>query len=205
MLALPPRFFVAGTDTGVGKSAVCAILMAGLGAVYWKPVQSGLPGDTAWVRQVTGLPPGRFAPETYCLGHPLSPHQAAALEGVEIDLERFSLPPSEQLMVEGAGGVMTPLNPRHIFTDLMRRLGLPVLVVARSSLGTINHTLLTLEQLRRCQLEILGVVVNGPKNAASEQAIEHYGKARVLAAVEPLEQLDPPGLRAAFERYFNAP
>ncbi|MCC7263886.1 MAG: dethiobiotin synthase [Candidatus Latescibacteria bacterium] len=200
---LPPRLFVTGTDTGVGKTLLSAILMAGSAATYWKPVQSGEPGDTDWVRQATGLPGGRFAPETYRFSHPLSPHAAAALAGVEIELEAFRPPPAPRLIAEGAGGVLVPLNGQDLMVDLMAHLALPVLLVARSGLGTINHTLLSLEALRRRQLEVLGVVVNGALNPANEEAISRYGQVRVLAAVEPLPRLDLAGLRAAHERYFG--
>ncbi|MBI2504389.1 MAG: dethiobiotin synthase [Candidatus Latescibacteria bacterium] len=202
-VALPPRFFVAGTDTGVGKTLVCAVLMSGLSAVYWKPVQSGEPGDTEWVRQATGLPESHFVRETYRLRHALSPHAAAALEGVEIDLGAFRPPEAARFIAEGAGGLMVPLNDRHLMIDLMAQLGLPVLLVARSGLGTINHTLLSLDALRHRRVEVLGVVVNGPRNPANEEAIARFGKVRVLAAVEPLEHCDPAGLRTAFDRYFG--
>jgi dethiobiotin synthase len=203
MSELPPRFFVTGTDTGVGKTLVCAVLMSGLEAVYWKPVQSGEPGDTEWVRQATGLPARRFAPETYRFRLPRSPHEAAARAGVGIELGAFNPPPVARLIAEGAGGVLVPLNDRHLMVDLMAWLGLPVLLVARSDLGTLNHTLLSLEALRRRGLQVVGVVVNGPKDPANEEAIARYGQARVLAAIEPLARIDPAGLRAAYGRCFG--
>ena len=157
----PSRLFVTGTDTGVGKSYVSALLVAGLEAAYWKPVQSGADADADWVRRVAGLPAERVLPETYRLRAPLSPHEAARREGVQIEMSRFVLPKRKRLIVEGAGGVMVPLDDRHLMVDLMVDLGLPVLVVARSELGTINHTLLTLDQLRRRGCPLWGVVVNG--------------------------------------------
>ena len=155
--------FVTGTDTGVGKSYVAALLTVGLEASYWKPVQSGADADADWLRRVTGLPAERVLPETYRLcANPLSPHEAARREGVQIEMSRFALPKQKRLIVEGAGGVMVPLDDQHLMVDLMVALGLPVVVVARSELGTINHTLLTLDQLRRRGCPLLGVVVNGP-------------------------------------------
>ena len=204
----PSEFFVAGTDTGVGKTVVAAILTAGLDGIYWKPVQSGLEGvtDAECVRRLTGLGETHFAPETYRLRHPLSPHAAAELEGVRIELDRFQLPahPSSTLIVEGSGGIMVPLNQEHTMLDLMKRLRLPVLLVARSALGTINHTLLSIEQLRRNGLEVLGVVMNGQRNHSNRQAIEHHGEVPVLAQVEPMAKIHQRSLSSLFSIYFGA-
>lgn len=199
----PSRLFVTGTDTGVGKSYVAALLVAGLEAAYWKPVQSGADADADWVRRVAGLPAERVLPETYRLRAPLSPHEAARREGVQIEMSRFVLPKRKRLIVEGAGGVMVPLDDRHLMVDLMVDLGLPVLVVARSELGTINHTLLTLDQLRRRGCPLWGVVVNGPPNPANCQAIAHYGEVPVLAAIDRRVELSPAKVRALFTRYFG--
>jgi len=187
----PRRFFVTGTDTDIGKTLVCAALMIGMKAVYWKPVQSGCVDgtDTEWIKNVTGFPNSRFVPETYRLNLPLSPHAAADHDGVAIDMSEFYLPdiPSDSsLIVEGAGGVMVPLNTEYLMRDLMKQLSLPVLVVARSTLGTINHTLLTLSALRAAGIQVIGVVLNGEKNPLNRAAIEHYGKVRVVAEIEPL-------------------
>jgi dethiobiotin synthetase len=199
----PSRLFVTGTDTGVGKSYVSALLVAGLEAAYWKPVQSGADADADWVRRVAGLPAERVLPETYRLRAPLSPHEAARREGVQIEMSRFVLPKRKRLIVEGAGGVMVPLDDRHLMVDLMVDLGLPVLVVARSELGTINHTLLTLDQLRRRGCPLWGVVVNGSPNPANCQAIAHYGEVPVLAAIDRRVELSPAKVRALFARYFG--
>ena len=182
--------------------------MAGLSAIYWKPVQSGLEEitDTDWIRRATGLPDANFIPETYRLRHPLSPHAAAALDGVHIELERFNLPippPSTHLIVEGAGGIMVPLNAEHTMLDLINYLCLPVLSVARSTLVTINHTLLSLEQLQRHQVEVLGVVMNGPQNTDNRNAIQHYGNVPVLAEVGPLPPPDKCDLHSVFRCCFG--
>lgn len=188
---LPEKIFVTGTDTGVGKTLVCAALMTAFdSAYYWKPVQTGSEEgtDTDWIRSVTGLPKERFLPEAYCFKKPLSPHVASAFEGESIDVNSIRLPQLEgRLIVEGAGGVMVPLNDRHLMIDLMKQLGLPVLVVARSTLGTINHTLLTLLALRNAGLHVSGVIMNGPLNEYNRHAIEHFGKIKVLAQIPPLE------------------
>lgn len=205
MSSFPGRLFVTGTDTGVGKTVVCAALAAGLGAAYWKPVQSGVEEitDTEWIRRHTGLPDDHFFPETYRLSKPLSPHAAASRDGIRIELSRFVLPhhaPFPHLIVEGAGGVMVPLNDRHLMIDLIKHLEIPVLVVARSSLGTINHTLMTLNLLRQYGIDIWGAVLNGPPNAINREAVVHYGRVRVIGEIEPIDPMGPPGLRLAFSR-----
>lgn len=204
----PNAFFVTGTDTDVGKSVVCAMLMAGLDAVYWKPVQSGLADgtDTDWIRQITGLPGSRFFPETWRLTRPMSPHAAAAHDGVRIDLSDFRLPgagEASHMIVEGAGGVMVPLNERDLMLDLIRHLALPVLLVARSTLGTINHTLLSLARLRQAGVDVFAVVLNGPKNESNRKAIEHYGQVSVWAEIEHIPGIGPHRLSETFQRCFG--
>ncbi len=203
---LPEQLFITGTDTGIGKTVVSAILMAGLQGRYWKPVQSGLEEktDTEWIQEVTDLPQSHFYPETYRLQKPLSPHASAAVDGVRIELDEFCLPETqEHLIVEGAGGVMVPLNEKYLMLDLMKKLGIPVLLVARTELGTINHTLLSLEQLRRHGLEIFGVVLNGPKNQSNREAIEHFGQVKVIAEIEPMDVFNSETLRYAFSQCFE--
>lgn len=204
---IPDKLFITGTNTDIGKTVVSAILMAGLEGYYWKPVQTGIieSSDTQWVKETTMLPESHFFPETYCLQQPLSPHAAAALEGVAIELADFKLPrpPEERtLIVEGAGGILVPLNDRHYMLDLMKMLNIPVLLVADSALGTINHTLLSLDKMRQYDLEIWGVVMNGPKNEGNRQAIESYGEIPVRAEIEPLSGLNLQILSACFQRCF---
>lgn len=206
---MPPQLFVTGTNTDIGKTVVSAILVAGSQGRYWKPVQSGIieTSDTRWIREKTGLPESHFYPETYRLKQPLSPHAAAALDGVQISLDRFempTLPETETLIVEGAGGIMVPLNDEHFMLDLMKKLDIPILLVADSELGTINHTLLSLAHLRRNNLAVLGVVMNGPKNPGNREAIERYGDINVLAEIEPLPEITPRSLKDCFRRCFGS-
>lgn len=200
--AFPRRFFVTGTDTNVGKTMVSAMLTIGLDAAYWKPVQSGLPADTDYLRRVTGLPKSHFLPERFRLTQPLSPHAAAAADGIEIALADFKLPSTEKqhLIVEGAGGLMVPLNDQHLVVDLIQHLALPVCLVARSGLGTINHTLLSIAQLRRAKLPILGVILNGERNSSNREAILHYGQVPILGELEPLVEVNARTLKQAFHR-----
>ena len=140
------------------------------------------------------------------MNQPLSPHEAALIDGVKIDVDLIRLPKchgDRGLIAEGAGGLMVPLNSNHLMADLIRRLDLPVLLVARSILGTINHTVLSLEQLKRLDIPVLGVVMNGPKNPGNRQAIEHYGHVPVLAQIEPLDRIDAVGLGRAYHHYFE--
>ena len=187
--------FVTGTDTGVGKTVAAACLARAWHASYWKPVQSGTAdgdNDTATVVRLAGLGADRHAPPAYALQAPLSPHAAAALEGIAIEFDRLAaLPPlPSPLVVEGAGGVLVPLTDRQMIIDLMARLALPVVLVARSGLGTINHTLLSLMALRSRGIAIAGVVVNGPTNPGNRAAIESYGAIRVIAELPPVNPLD---------------
>ena len=197
--------FVTGTDTGIGKTVAAAALLHRYRDLeplrYWKPVQTGIEqdDDTAEVCRLAGCGDNEVLDAGIRLRNPVSPHLAASLAGETISLDgvlRF-LPrdaESARWIVEGAGGVLVPLNQRDVMADLMRALALPVLVVARSRLGTINHTLLTLEALRSRALCVAGVVMVGDKNQANRAAIEHYGRVPVLGEMPLLDPLDAASL-----------
>lgn len=179
--------FVTGTDTDVGKTLVAAWLAQHWRAEYWKPVQTGSAQGTDFDSVARLAPAARIHPSAVVLSAPLSPHEAARREKTRIELSALAPPDTAgPLVVEGAGGIMVPINEVALMIDLMARLDLPAVVVARSGLGTINHTLLTLEMLRRRRVPILGVVMNGQKNPANRQAVEHFGGVRVLAEIPPL-------------------
>lgn len=204
----PQKLFVTGTDTGIGKTIVSAILTAGLDADYWKPVQSGLDEnmtDTQRVQKWTQLDDSHFHSETYFLNEPLSPHASAAIDGVTIEMDAFKLPElnHSNLIVEGAGGLMVPLNDQDMMIGLIKRLDLPVLLVARSTLGTINHTLLSLEQMRRYDIPVFGVVLNGPLNISNIKAIEKYGEIRVFGTVQQLDMINHTTLNHEYSRLFE--
>jgi dethiobiotin synthase len=197
------RIFVTGTDTGIGKTVVSAALTLGLDGYYWKPVQAGTEPttDTARVRAWTGLPADRFVPEAYVLREPMSPHAAAALEGVDIDparILRTQLPTDRPLVIEGAGGLLVPLTSSAFVADLIAGLGAQVVLVARTGLGTINHTLLSLRELERRSIPVLGVVMNGPPHESNRKAIESYGRVRVIGSVPLFEVIDDVTLRKVF-------
>ena len=203
---LPPQFIVAGTDTGVGKTLVSALLAVGLGSSYWKPIQSGLAEmtDTEVVRSLSGLPADSFLPEAYRLGTPISPHASAARDGVVINLKQLSLPQVQgRLIIEGAGGLLVPITDEALLIDVIRAWGLPVLLVARSRVGTINHTLLSLAALRSYGIEVVGVIMNGGNDAVSRHAIEFYGKIMVLAEIPILPELNAVSLKANFSLIFD--
>lgn len=189
--------FVTGTDTEIGKTFVSACLVRAWNAEYWKPMQTGLdldPGDTATVQALSLCAAGRTHPPALALRAPLSPEDAAAREGIRFDPDTLSLPPGDGvLVVEGAGGVLVPLDGNTLTAALIARLSLPVVLVARSTLGTINHTLLSLQALRARGIPVLGVILNGPLSPGNRAAIERHGKVRVLAE---LPWMDDPGPEA---------
>lgn len=190
--------FITGTGTGVGKTVVAAALMHRYRSMplrYWKPVQTGIEqdDDTAVVRQLGACSEVEVLNEGIRLPGPVSPHLAAELSRMEIRVqelvriaERFA---TTNWIIEGAGGVLVPLNDSELVIDLMLQLRLPVLVVTRAELGTINHTLLTLEALRARALQIAGVVMVGVRNSSNRAAIEHYGNVAVLGEMPELPSL----------------
>lgn len=199
-------FVVTGTDTGIGKTVVAAGLAGLLGGAYWKPVQSGLDveTDSQTVARLAQLTPERILPEAWRLTRPLSPHRAAELEGVAIDPDRLVLPAVEcPLIVEGAGGLMAPLTRKTLFIDVFARWQAPVVLCARTALGTINHTLLSIEALRRRDIPLLGVAFIGEAMPDTECTIAGMGQVRVLGRLPLLEPLTPMTLRFAMTTYFN--
>jgi len=183
------KVFVTGTDTDAGKTIVAAWLCLHSGADYWKPIQSGNPPDRD-ADTVARLSGARLHPERHLLREPLSPYHAARRENLRIDLDDFRLPEtSRPLVIEGAGGVLAPINESATMLDLIKRLGAPVIIAARSGLGTINHTCLTLAALRGHGVPVLGVVLSGPQNGPNREAIEQFGNVQVLAEIPPLEPL----------------
>lgn len=202
-MSSPVQLVVCGTDTDVGKTVVSALLVQGLGATYWKPVQSGTDGggDTGRVQQLLGLPPERVWPEAYRLTAPVSPHWAAERDGVSIDPARLALPAGDgPLVVETAGGLLVPLRRNWLQIEQIAVWGLPVLLVARSGLGTLNHTLLSLEALSRRSIPVLGLVLNGDPHPDNPRTLEALGGVPVLAELPPLDPLDREGLERQWQR-----
>jgi len=205
MISLPDAFFITGTGTDIGKTVISGILLSGLEAKYWKPIQSGEPTDTNFLKKITELDSDNFLPERHIFSQPVSPHLASSLSGRRIELKDFELPehPDSHLIVEGAGGLLVPLNEKDLIIDLIDVLKLPVLLVALSGLGTINHTLLSINALNARGIPILGVVMNGEANQSNREAIENFGKVPVIAQVERLPELSKTSLTTAFREYFS--
>lgn len=196
-------FVVTGTDTDVGKTVFAAGLTALIGGWYWKPVQAGLDGggDAATVVAL-GVPRERVLPEAYRLTTPCSPHRAAEVDGVAIDPERLTLPLQRPLVVEGAGGALVPLGGGLLYADMFARWGLPVVVVARTALGTINHSLLTLEALRARGVPIHGVAFIGEGDEVAEGAICNIGRTKRLGRLPVLDTFQ--NFTATFAQHFSA-
>ena len=198
--ALPRRLVVAGTDTGVGKTMISALLVRALAARYWKPIQAGLPplssepSDSQQVRTLSGCPGSAVVPEAYGLQHPASPHWAAEQEGIVLERQRLWPPEDEEhkaLVVELAGGLLVPVTHSLLQIDVMAEWALPVVLVARAGLGTINHTLLSLEAMRRRRIPVLGLVLNGDGFADNATVLPQLGRTRLLGHVPRLPTLDP--------------
>jgi dethiobiotin synthase len=201
-------YFVTGTDTNVGKTVLSALLVAALDAVYWKPVQTGASEgtDRESVREWAEAAEDLLPPERFRFDPPVSPHLASRHAGVQISLDAFefpSAPAGRKWIVEGAGGVMVPLNERDLMRDLMRQIGFPVIIAARTALGTINHTLLTLSALREANLPICGVALIGDENIENRRAIELYGNVRVIAQIPTLKKINRAALLDVYEKHFD--
>ncbi len=197
---------VTGTDTDIGKTVFAAALAAALRARYWKPVQAGTDpeGDREAVARLSGLPADRLLPEAYRLTTPASPHLAARIDGIAIDPDRLALPGGAgPLVVEGAGGVLVPLNDGLLMADLFARWGAPVILCARTGLGTINHSLLSLEALRARNVPVAGVAFIGEAHAENEAIIPRLGDVPSLGRLPRLDPLTPQALGQAFAAHID--
>lgn len=196
-----PRFVITGTDTGIGKTVFSAALAGALGAPYWKPIQSGLEeeSDSEAVARLAGVP---VLAEAYRLVTPASPHLAAEIDGVNIDADA-TMPPEGDLIVEGAGGALVPVTRRLLYADLFARWAIPVIICARTALGTINHSLLTIEALRSRGVPIHGIAFLGDAVPDSEATIAAMGRVPRLGRLPHLDPLTPQTLADAFKANFN--
>lgn len=201
-------FIVTGTDTDVGKTVVAAGLVASLRMRYWKPVQSGLDpdGDAERVMELAGIDRSRIVPEVYKFPVPASPHLSARLAGEMIDPSRLCLTPDKAkgVVIEGAGGVMVPLNEQLLFIDIFKDWKLPAILCARNSVGTINHTLLTIDKLKRYNIPLIGVIYSGsPEHTENQRIIGHYSGIPNLGILPILITLNTESLIQAMNDYID--
>jgi len=186
-------YFVTGIGTGIGKTVVSAVLTEKLQADYWKPIQSGdlEISDSLFIKHLVSNTKTIVHPEKYRLGQPLSPHLSARLDGVEIDINALQKPiTSNSLIIEGAGGLMVPLNDTELILDLIKSLEAKVIVVSQNYLGSINHTLLTLEVLKTNNVPVEGLIFNGTANPESEAYITQYSKVKILGNIPKMSIVD---------------
>ncbi|MGV2099941.1 dethiobiotin synthase [Rhizobium sp. 21-4511-3d] len=199
-------FVVTGTDTGIGKTVFSAALAGALDGYYWKPVQSGLDEETdsETVRRLSGLSAERIFPEAWRLQTPVSPHLSAEIDGVAIDPDALRLPEADRpLVVEGAGGLLVPLTRQSTYIDVFARWGRPVILCARTGLGTINHTLLSVEALRQRRIPIAGIAFIGEERSDTQAIIAEMSGVPVLGRLPMLDLLTPENLRRAFRDHFD--
>ena len=182
------NYFITAIGTDSGKTLVSAILCKALQADYWKPVQAGFPRDADTVKSL--VPECIIHPETYLLNTPASPHASAKIDGVEIDLEKFSLPKTNNaLIVEGAGGCLVPLNDKDFVIDIPQRLNLPIILVSNLYLGSINHTLLTINLLKQRNLTVVGIIFNGKSNPESERIILKHSDYKTIWHIKEEQEI----------------
>lgn len=203
---MTPRYVVSGTDTGIGKTVFCAALAGALGGSYWKAIQSGLTDETdsAAVLRLGALKREQILPEAYRLQTPASPHLSASRDGIEIDPGRLDPPETRRpLVIEGAGGLLVPITDEVVFADIFARWQIPVILCARTSLGTINHTLLSLQALRHRGIPVAGIAFIGDENRETQRVIAKMGQAAELGRLPWLTNLNAAALRDAFSENFD--
>jgi len=190
------KIFVTGIHTGIGKTVVSAVLTEALGADYWKPIQAGglENPDTTVVEKLVSNSISTFHREAYRLTKPLSPHAAAEMDGIKIDVDKIvsSLPSTKNrhLIIEGAGGAMSPVADSEVVLDLISRLGAEAIVVSKNYLGSINHTLLTIDAIKQRSIPLLGIIFNGETNKSSVDFVLNYSKARLLGTLDEEKIID---------------
>ncbi|MEI9921214.1 MAG: dethiobiotin synthase [Bacteroidota bacterium] len=184
------HLFVTAIGTDSGKTMVSAILCEALGAAYWKPIQAGFPRDTDTVASLVSNKIFKSFPERYLLNTPASPHAAAKIDGVNISVKDFLAPAQELTVIEGAGGCLVPVNDHEFVIDIAAHLECDIILVSNLYLGSINHTLLTLELLRSRKLPLKGIIFNGIPNPESERIILHHAGVPCLLRIAQEPAID---------------
>lgn len=198
--------FVTGTGTGVGKTVVSAVLAESLGADYWKPIQAGGldSSDTMKVKSLVSNQGIVFHEEAYCLSQPMSPHAAAAIDGVEIKISKIVFPETDNtLIIEGAGGLMVPLNQHELMIDLIEKSEAETVLVVQNYLGSINHTLLSIEVLKSRNITVLGIIFNGKENKSSETFILAHSGICCLGRIPEEQVIDRFMVQRNAEKFRN--
>ncbi len=185
------KFWIVGTDTDVGKTTVSSWICLHTKYSYWKPIQTGCDSDSLSVRKLSGA---AVYPEAYQFKNPFSPHLAAEKEGMTINTSNITIPICENLLIEAAGGLLVPLNKKEFYIDFIKQTKLPVILIARSSLGTINHTCLSVEALKNRKIELLGIIVNGERNTDNVKAIEKYSSVKILDELDIIKNINKTNL-----------
>ncbi|MDB5119956.1 MAG: dethiobiotin synthase [Sphingobacteriales bacterium] len=196
----PKPIFITGISTGIGKTITSAVLVEKLKADYWKPIQSGdlNDSDTLKVKSLVSNKTSFFYPEAYRLTQPYSPHKSAELDGVRINLDNFVVPKtSNHLIIEGAGGLMVPLNDKDLVVDLIIKFEAEVILVVQHYLGSINHTLLSIELLNARNINLKGIIYNGIRDEHSEKAILNFSKSLTLGRINNFDILNRETIIAA--------
>ncbi|ARS39918.1 dethiobiotin synthase [Sphingobacteriaceae bacterium GW460-11-11-14-LB5] len=199
------KYFITGIGTGIGKTLISAILTEKLKADYWKPIQSGdlETSDSITIDRLISNTKTVIHPESYRLTQPLSPHLSAKLDGIEIDINEINLPLTDNhLIIEGAGGLMVPLNEKELIIDLIKKLDVEVILVSQNYLGSINHTLLSINLLKQYEIPIKGIIFNGDENVETERYILQYTKIKKLGSIPGLKNIDKEKVEAAGQNLF---
>ncbi|TCD27095.1 dethiobiotin synthase [Pedobacter psychrodurus] len=199
------KYFITGIGTGIGKTLISAILTEKLKADYWKPIQSGDldTSDSISIDSLISNTQTVIHPESYRLTQPLSPHLSAKLDGIEIELNKINIPLTDNnLIIEGAGGLMVPLNENELIIDLIKKLDVEVILVSQNYLGSINHTLLSINLLKQYEIPIKGIIFNGDENTETERYILQYTKIKKLGSVPSLKNIDREKVLIASQNLF---
>ncbi len=187
------KCIICGTDTDVGKTLISSFLVRGLQSFYWKPIQSGTETETdsQTIHRLSGVKKEKILSEAYIFNKPVSPHWAAEIDGKEIEINLLNLPPIDSsLVIETAGGLMVPITRNFLQIEQIKKWNLPVIIVCKSSLGTLNHTLLTIEALKKRDIKILGLIINGKKHLDNPRTLKEFSKLPIIAEFPRLSNVD---------------
>jgi dethiobiotin synthetase len=199
------KYFITGIGTGIGKTLISAILTEKLKADYWKPIQSGDldTSDSITIGSLISNTQTVIHPENYRLTQPLSPHLSARLDGIEIDLNKIPIPLTDNnLIIEGAGGLMVPLNEKELIIDLIKKLNVEVILVSQNYLGSINHTLLSVNLLKQYKIPVKGIIFNDEENTETENYILQYTRIKKIGSVPSFSNIDKEKVKAAGQNLF---